>query len=324
MMKIKDYDLYVVAFSGGKDSIACFLTLLEQGVPVHKIELWHHLIDGSPEEKPFMDWTITESYCKKFAEAFGVPIYFSWKEGGFKREMLRENSLTAPTWFETPNDGLKSIGGTRGKKSTRQKFPQISADLKVRWCSAYLKIDICSAAIRNQTRFNNLKTVVISGERGEESSARAKYKELEPDRSDSRNGKLNRLVDRARIIKNLKEFEVWALIEKYKVVVHPSYYLGFSRCSCQFCIFGNADQFLTASFLSPERFGEMMDYEVDFGVTLKRDKNLLELISKGTIYPASKKVKSVEIANSKEYTGDIFTDKWKLPSGAFGDSCGPT
>ena len=38
-----------------------------------KIELWHHSIDGEPGSESFMDWPITESYCKNFAEAFNVP-----------------------------------------------------------------------------------------------------------------------------------------------------------------------------------------------------------------------------------------------------------
>jgi 3'-phosphoadenosine 5'-phosphosulfate sulfotransferase (PAPS reductase)/FAD synthetase len=162
---ILNYDRYIVAFSGGKDSVASLLRLLEMGVHWNKIELWHHEVDG--REETFMDWEVTTSYCQAFADAFNVPIYFSWKMGGFKREMMRSQSLTAPTQFETSDGELKTIGGISGKPSTRHKFPQVSADLKVRWCSAYLKIDVCSAAIRNQKRFNNSRTLVISGERAE-------------------------------------------------------------------------------------------------------------------------------------------------------------
>ena len=44
--------------------------------------------------KDFFDWEITPDYCRRFAEAFGVAIYFQWKEGGFYRELMRENSFT--------------------------------------------------------------------------------------------------------------------------------------------------------------------------------------------------------------------------------------
>lgn len=36
------YDAILVAFSGGKDSLACLLHLLDLGVDRSKIELWHH------------------------------------------------------------------------------------------------------------------------------------------------------------------------------------------------------------------------------------------------------------------------------------------
>jgi 3'-phosphoadenosine 5'-phosphosulfate sulfotransferase (PAPS reductase)/FAD synthetase len=319
---MKGYDKYIVAFSGGKDSMACLLYLLDLGVPKHKIELWHHLIDGSPDEPTFMDWEVTEDYCRKVAEAFGVDIYFSWKEGGFKREMMRENSLTSPTVFETPN-GLMKVGGTRGKKSTRLKFPQLSKDLKTRWCSAYLKIDICATAIRNQPRFDGIKTVVLSGERGEESPARGKYAILESDRSHSVGKRSNRHVDRWRPIRDWTEEEVWRIIASYGVVVHPCYYMGWSRCSCKFCIFGNADQFASAYEVSPSIAHQLIDVENGFEMTMKRDKDLETLILDGESYDGIS-IGLQLLATSKEYTGEIFTNTWTLPSGAYGESCGPS
>lgn len=316
------YDKYILAFSGGKDSIACFLHLLDIGIDPDKIELWHHLIDGSPEEQTFVDWEVTEDYCRKFAKAFNVPIYFSWKEGGFYREMHRENELTAPTTFETP-EGVMTTGGTSGRPSTRRKFPQISPDLSVRWCSAYLKIDICASAIRNQSRFNGIKTVVISGERGEESAARAKYAASEPDRSDLRNGKSKqRHVDRWRPVKDWKENEVWAIIEKYNVVVHPCYYMGWSRCSCKFCIFGNKQQMSSAAYVSPDQAARIVEVEKDFGCTMKRDGSIDTYMSSQPYSSITPEL--IELSTSKTYTGNIFTGDWKLPSGAYGESCGPT
>lgn len=47
------YDIFIVCLSGGKDSIAAYLRLLEAGVDKSKIELWHHKIDE--ENQPFMD-----------------------------------------------------------------------------------------------------------------------------------------------------------------------------------------------------------------------------------------------------------------------------
>lgn len=198
---LHSYDKYIVAFSGGKDSLASLLNLLKRGVDRSKIELWHHDIDGR-EGSTLMDWTCTRSYCEAFAKASNLPIYFSWREGGFEREMLRRDALTGGVYFETPDNGTvyKPSQNRPDYYNTRLKFPQVSADLSVRWCSAYLKIDVLAAAIRNQERFNGLKTLVVTGERGEESSARAKYKEFEPHRADLRDGKNPRHIDHYRPI----------------------------------------------------------------------------------------------------------------------------
>lgn len=312
------YDHILVMFSGGKDSTALVLHLLELGVDVSRVELWHHDIDG--QGRTFMDWESTPSYCRAFAAAFGLPIYFSWKQGGFEREMNRENALTAPIFFETP-EGLKGVGGTRGKQSTRRKFPQISPDLSVRWCSAYLKIDVGSTALRNQSRFDNSRTLVLSGERGEESSARAKYAIFEPDRADSRKGRARRHVDRWRPIRDWTEKEVWEIIERHRVRVHPAYYLGWGRVSCKFCIFGNANQFASAFEISPEQGKILVDYENDFGVTMKRGMSLAELVKKGSSYRMGRAM--IDLALSVDYNEDIFMENWYLPAGAYGDSCGP-
>jgi 3'-phosphoadenosine 5'-phosphosulfate sulfotransferase (PAPS reductase)/FAD synthetase len=320
MIDLKSYDKYIVAFSGGKDSTACFLYLLEQGVPKEKIELWHHLVDG--KDDLFMDWACTDDYCRKFAEAFDVPIYFSWKVGGFHREMTRQDSLTAPTQFETPSGEIGECGGKNGKLSTRMKFPQVSADLSVRWCSVYLKIDIGSSAIRNQERFNNSRTLVISGERGEESPARAKYAEFEVDRADNRTGRSRRHVDRWRPVRDWPESEVWAIIERHNVRVHPAYYLGFGRVSCLFCIFGNANQFATAAKVDTDRFIRICEYEEQFGFTIKRSEPLIQLASRGNPYKDSFNDSLLEQSRSREYSQEIFMPAWALPAGAYGESCG--
>ena len=97
---LASYDRFVVAFSGGKDSIACLLTLLEAGVPATTIECYHHDVDGAGPG--FMDWPSTTAYCQAVARALDVPLYLSWREGGFLREMLRDGTPTAPICFQTP------------------------------------------------------------------------------------------------------------------------------------------------------------------------------------------------------------------------------
>lgn len=323
--QLNSYDYIIVAFSGGKDSMACLLHLFEMGVDRNKIEIWHHDIDGREGNTMKMDWPCTPDYCRAVAREFGLPIYFSWKQGGFEGEMLRKESRTRPTSFETPEGTVETVGGKRGELRTRLRFPQVSADLKVRWCSAYLKIDVCKAAINNQDRFLGKRTLLITGERAEESSARAKYKMLQPHPSDNRKGKRKRRhVDQYRPVHKWSEGDVWGLIEKYRINPHPCYRLGFSRCSCFPCIFGGPRQFATVKKLAPELFDTMARYEREFDSTLKRNVSLPVLVEGVDPYKGMTK-KDIAAAFSTEWTETIVLPRgrWKLPKGAFGeDTCG--
>lgn len=320
-LDLNNYDVIVVAFSGGKDSIACLLHLLERGVPRSQIELWHHDIDGR-EGSTLMDWPCTRAYCEAIARAFGVSIYFSWKEGGFEREMLRDGTATARICFETP-EGLRYAGGA-GKPNTRLQFPQVSPDLSVRWCSAYLKIDVCAAAIRGQERFLGKRVLVVTGERAEESAARAKYRTFEPHRADLRNGRIPRHVDAWRPVHGWAEREVWAIMERWLVAAHPAYRLSWGRVSCAACIFGSASQWASLRAVNPSQFAAVAGYESRFGKTIKRKLSVIQVADAGTIYPMDEA--DIRAALSHAYTGPVFLTgaTWKLPRGAFGDSCGPT
>jgi 3'-phosphoadenosine 5'-phosphosulfate sulfotransferase (PAPS reductase)/FAD synthetase len=264
------YDLYVVSFSGGKDSLACLLHLFDLGIPKDRIELWHQSVDGRPgEDERFFDWPVTEDYCRKVAAALGVRIRFQWRIGGFEREMLRDGTQTAPCEFELQPDGLQTgavgtAGGIAPPKAgamPRMRFPQLAADLGTRWCSSYLKSDVAKRAFANDPGLEGLRIVELTGERREESANRALYAEVERHSTTSQ----TKRVDQWRAIIDWREKDVWEIIERYNIRPHPAYYAGFSRVSCMSCIFGNADQWTTVQQLSPRTFEKIAAYEVDFG-----------------------------------------------------------
>lgn len=320
---LDNYDRFVVFHSGGKDSIACILHLLDLGVPTSKIELHHHDVDGR-EGSRLMDWPITRSYCAAFARVFGLKIVFSWKEGGFEREMLRENKSTAPThWMR---DGLPDgqSGGESAKQSTRRKFPQVSADLNTRWCSSYLKIMVGSALINGEERFLNGKTLVITGERAQESSARARYKTFEPHRTDNRHGaRIKRWIDHWRPVHGWDEKQVWELLKKYRVNPHPCYWLGWGRCSCMKCIFGSANQWASVQKIDPIGFDVVANYEEEFGTTIQRSLSVRQLANKGQPYEMDDEM--MALAMSSHYPDNLIlvSGEWRLPPGAFGETNGP-
>ena len=321
---LDSYDRFVVFFSGGKDSVACVLRLLEWGVPSSKIEIHHHCVDGAPGEPSFMDYPVTEAYVTAFCDAFDLPLYLSWREGGFKREMLRDDALTAPIGYVSETGEVQHVGGTRGTKSTRRKFPQVAADLRVRWCSSSLKIDVGRAILNNEPRFREGKTLVITGERGEESPNRAKYAITEVHHSDNRTGKrVKRHIDHYRPVHHLTEAEVWGLLQKYGVQAHPCYSAGYSRASCINCIFGNPDQWATNRQIAPELFAPVAAYETEFGCTIHRTKDVTQQANEGSPYPSAAAHSGLLMATS--YNQPILVDpsEWQLPAGAFKEGCGP-
>jgi Phosphoadenosine phosphosulfate reductase family len=325
-LDLLSYDKYIVMLSGGKDSVASLLHLLDLGVDRSKVEIMHASIDGGAGEggEGLMDWASTPAYVRAFGKALGIPVYFCWKQGGFLREMMRNQTETAPTMFETP-DGLRTAGGNSGKFNTRLQFPQTSPDLSVRYCSGYLKVDPCATAIRNQTRFNQSRTLVITGERAAESASRANYKVFEADRADARNGKLGRVVDHFRPVHSWSEAEVWAIIERWNINPAAPYRLGWSRLSCKNCIFGSASQWRSAQVVDPESVNRIASLEKQFGKTIDRKMDVLTKAARGTAYAGTQNAALVAEANDANWNGPIFLTPgtWTLPAGAFGDCSGP-
>ena len=87
VLPLTAYDHIIVSFSGGKDSMALVLDLLERGVPRERIQLWHQEVDGEAGvDQPFMDWPITRAYCVAVAAFLGIRLFFQWRLGGFLTE----------------------------------------------------------------------------------------------------------------------------------------------------------------------------------------------------------------------------------------------
>lgn len=316
------YDRYVVFFSGGKDSLACVLHLLEEGVAPEKIEMHHHLVDGM-EGSTLMDWPVTGAYSEAVAQHLMTHYNTSWRVGGFEAEMLRNQSPTGAVMVPDGRGGHCARGGD-GPKGTRERFPQVSADLSVRWCSSAIKIDVGAAYLRHASQFREGKTLVVTGERAEESAARSRYMVFERHRSDLRNGqKYQRYIDHWRPIHRWSEQEVWEIIRRHGILPHPAYYLGWGRVSCRQCVFGSKHQWATVKVVSPDAFEAVARYEDRFGVTIQRKESVRHLAAKGTPYDFEEKW--LAAANAHTVSMPIYVgDQWELPKGAFGESCGPT
>lgn len=326
--KLLSYTRIVVAFSGGKDSLACVLKVLEMlraaglddAAIAARVELWHHDVDGGPDAERFMDWTVTTDYCRKVAAALGLALRFQWKVGGFEGEMLRNESATAPTAIQLEDGTVKLVGG-KGPAGTRLKFPQVTADLSKRWCSAYLKIDVAARAFANDPRFATGTFLLVTGERREESAARAKYAEMEEHRSSSS----KRHVDQWRAVIDMTEADVWSIIERHRVNPHPAYRLGFGRVSCMACIFGSDAQWAAVKELAPTRFEKIAAYEERFGVTIDRKgEGVRKRASRGLSIVQDAPADLKALSQSEVFDEPVFVESWTLPAGAFKECGGPT
>lgn len=328
MVDLQAYDRIILALSGGKDSIAALLKLIDAGVDLGKVEAWHHAVDGRDGNGHFMDWPCVEDYCVKLCEAFGIPVYFSWLRGGFKGEMLKENAISEPHMIETPT-GLKVFerDASRSKKATRLMFPQQSASLQTRWCSSSLKIEIARRGLANQDRLNHSSILFITGERREESANRSRYYQLEPHQADARVSKrTQRHIDHWRPVLNWSEADVWTILEKHGVLPPVPYRLGLGRSSCQFCIFSSDRIWATLRHYFEDRFNAVADLENQFGVTISRTKKSINQLADNAKPIDVNDPAALAQATAPEYSLPIFASKdnpWFEPIGAFSnESCG--
>lgn len=165
----------------------------------------------------------------------------------------------------------------------------------------------------------------MTGERAEESAARAKYETLERHRAASK----KRDVLHWRPIHQWKEADVWSAVRRMRVDPHPCYHAGWGRCSCATCIFGSPNQWASLRLIAPVTFKAIASYEKKFGCTIHRKLDVAARADQGTPYAPllsdlkrhqkaclSRDRKSAAVLGSKE--------AWELPAGAFGENAGPS
>lgn len=324
LLPLSEYDHIIISESGGKDSMACLFYLLNLGVPVTKLELWHQSVDGGGTNHiDLMDWPVTESYINEVGKFFGIKTCYQWREGGIYNELMRKDSLTGDVYYTTEDGELVHLPTKNGKLNTRLKWPAMSPDLRIRWCSPYVKIDVFRRVLNNHPLYKDKKILVVTGERREESPNRAKYAEAEIHACNSK----RRLVHAWRPVIDWSEQQVWDEYEKRKFLPHPAYILGWNRTSCFGCIFSTADLWAMMREIAPGRFNRLVQLEKELNHTI--DTNRISLNDKANLgsierLPKDERLSTwVSLALSRNIkSSELIMDKWEVPAGAFRGNVG--
>lgn len=350
LLPLEEYDLVAILLSGGKDSIACYYKLLELGVPKEKMEFWHHDIDGGNPERR-MDWKCTQNYVRSFAAAEGVKLRLSWRVNGFFGELYRIGASEPVEWLDPDTGEVRQCRLSRNylqcreikekaademdtqlrKFGYRMKFPAKTGDLSWRWCSAYLKIMVADTVISNLSRLQelgisgeknrkseNVKILVVSGERRGESKGRSKYNEIEIHRTNAP-AKAHRIVHQWRPVIDYSERDVWEMLKRHRVNPHPCYRAGWNRCSCAMCIFSTPKLFAGIREIYPNEFRKLKNDEEILGFTLDNKCDLETFVgdAESCVYHGDDK--ALRSLVTGEFTeDDVYVNgRWLYPAGAF-------
>lgn len=345
LLPLEEYDLIVVLISGGKDSVACYLKLLELGVPKEKIEFWHHDIDGGHPSRR-MDWKCTQNYVKALADAEGVKLRVSYRVNGFFGELYRIGASEPIEWIDPDTEkinqcklssnylrckALKEQATEETEELLKQygyrmKFPAKTGDLSRRWCSAYLKICVADSVVSNlEETKRDRKILIISGERRGESAGRSKYNEMEIHRTNAE-AKAHRTVHQWRCCIDYSEKDVWELLKRHHINPHPCYRIGWNRCSCMMCIFSTPRLFAGVKELFPDDYAALKHDEEVLGFTLDNKKNLDDFVGDTPSCVCWNDREAIHSILTGEFDkNSIYINDWKYPIGAFhgadGGSC---
>lgn len=248
---------------------------------------------------------------------YGYRMKFPAKSGDLSRRWCSAYLKIAVADSVISNlDRLEELERLGGK---RHKFPAKGSTHQGRWCSGSLKAAVQDSVTSNLDRTKeNVKVLVVSGERRGESRGRSKYNEMEIHRTNAEK-KAHRMVHQWRPVIDYSEKDVWEVLKRHKLNPHPCYRAGWNRCSCAMCIFSTPRLFAGVKELYPEEFELLKQDEKILGFTLD-NKCDLETFIRGTgscVYWGDKP--AIHSLVTGEFTvDDVYVEgDWMYPAGAF-------
>lgn len=213
-------------------------------------------------------------------------------------------------------DRLDQLGELGGK---RLKFPAKGGTHQGRWCSGSLKAAVQDSVTSNLDKTKeNVKVLIVSGERRGESAGRAMYNEMEVHRTNAEK-KSHRIVHQWRPVIDYSEKDIWEVLKRHNVNPHPCYRAGWNRCSCAQCIFSTPKLFAGIRELYPEEYAALKQDEHILGFTLDNKCDLDTFVgdAKSCVYYGD--ARAIHNLITGEFTSDdVFVKgEWRYPIGAF-------
>jgi 3'-phosphoadenosine 5'-phosphosulfate sulfotransferase (PAPS reductase)/FAD synthetase len=236
--------LFVINHSGGKDSQAMMIKLLEV-VPAAQILVVHASLGE-------VEWHGALELAERQAADAGVPFIVARAEKSFL-DMVERRFAARP---DVPS------------------FPSAQH----RQCTSDLKRGPIDREIRRYMKAHGL-TVVVSctGVRAAESTARSK---LNPFIRNKRNSVAGREWFDWCPIFDLQTLDVWCTIRGAGQWPHEAYCKGNERLSCVFCIMGSANDIALGAKARPELFARYVALEEATGYTMHMNrKSLREIVA---------------------------------------------
>lgn len=239
--------LFVANHSGGKDSQAMLIKLLEIVPPAQLVVVHASLGD--------VEWPGALEHAQQQAEAAGVPFLVA---------------TAVKTFFEMVEHRFKVRPGPNSPC-----WPSASN----RQCTSDLKRGPIEREVRRYAAAHGLATIVTClGIRAQESAGRAKQ---QPFRRNERGSVAGRDWYDWLPIHGLTTDEVFATIRDAGQRPHYAYALGNERLSCVFCIMGSRNDIANGARHHPELLARYVEIEKRTGYTMHQSRRSLTEIAGG-------------------------------------------
>lgn len=225
--EIKPNTRYHVGVSGGKDSAAALLWMInESGVPKDKI------IASFSDIGNDHDWT--KAHVKLLSETVH-PI-----------------ETIYPDWGDLDESKTGERLGFFDLALHKKRFPST----KARFCTEFLKIYATERHFKKLRQQRGFEIIAVSGVRADESDDRSKLTEWDF------NGNL--FVYSWRPLIRWTIDDVFAIHKKYNTPLNPLYALGALRVGCWPCIMSRKSEIRMIALKFPERIDEIRRAELEF------------------------------------------------------------